>query len=147
MKRSSRKGQGLVEGALVFLIFAGLLIGAADCGQVVFAHQSLVERANQATRWATLHPWQGYQPVVNMVLYGQPEEPRETRPGFLGLSAENVVVRYQPATPERPDDETVSVSIINYESHFFSPWLARTLVSTRPVLVSAPMPRHTAMLR
>jgi len=50
-----------------------------------------------------------------------------------------VQVRHQPATPQRPDDETITVAIVNYESHFFSPWIAKTIISPRPVLISAPM--------
>lgn len=55
------------------------------------------------------------------------------------MTPANVLVTYQPATPDRPDDETLSVAVVNFESHLFSPWLARTLVSSRPVLVSSPM--------
>jgi len=94
-------------------------------------------------RWSVVHPWQGNDPVVNLVLYNQTEEPRMTTSSFLGLKPENVVVRYQPATPERPDDEIISVSIVNFQSQFFSPWIARTLVSPRPVSITAPMAYRT----
>jgi hypothetical protein len=50
-----------------------------------------------------------------------------------------VQVRYRPSTAERPDDEMLSVAIVDYQSHFFSPWIARTVISPRPVLISAPM--------
>jgi len=33
---------------------------------------------------------------------------------------------------------------VNYESHFFSPWIARTIVNPRPVLVTAPMSYRAA---
>jgi hypothetical protein len=49
------------------------------------------------------------------------------------------MVRYRPRTPERPDDETLTVAIVNFESRLFSPWIARTLVSPRPVRVTAPL--------
>ncbi len=55
------------------------------------------------------------------------------------MTPANVQVVYQPATPDRPDDEMLTVAVVNFESHLFSPWLARTLVSARPVLVSAPI--------
>src|SRR5205807_10383739 len=113
------------------------LLGVLDVAQVLFAHQSLVDRVNQAVRWGTVHPWQGADPVRNVVLYDAPEQPASSTSGYLGLKPENVVVTYQPRTDERPDDEIVSVTIVNFESHFYSPWIARTLVNPRPVLVSA----------
>jgi hypothetical protein len=133
----------MVEATLVLLVFFAFLLGVIDCGQVMFAHQSLVERVRSAVRWSVVHPWQGNDPVVNLVLYNQTEEPRMTTSSFLGLKPENVVVRYQPATPERPDDEIISVSIVNFQSQFFSPWIARTLVSPRPVSITAPMAYRT----
>jgi TadE-like protein len=134
-----RRGQSLVEATLVLFAFFALLLGVADCGQVLFAHQSLVERARGAARWGSLHSAEGPQPIVNLVLYGQTQEPLKETTGYLGMTSANVKVIHQPATPERPDDETVSIAIVNFESHLFSPWLSRVLVSARPVLVSAPV--------
>jgi len=135
----SRRGQSLVETALVLFAFLSLLLAVADCGQVLFAHQALVERAREASRWGVLHPWQGPEPIVNLVLYGQTQEPAVAGSGYLGMTQANVRVDYQAATPDRPDDEMLSVAVVNFESYLFSPWLARVLVSARPVLVSAPM--------
>jgi hypothetical protein len=140
-----RRGQSLVETSLVLTVFLALLLGVFDCGQVLFAHQALVERVRTAVRWGTLHKWQGAEPVVkpdaivNMVLYSQPQQPAPSREGYLGMKPENVQVTYHAATPEAPDDELLTVSIVNYESHFFSPWLARVLISHRPVMMSAPV--------
>jgi hypothetical protein len=134
------RGQGLVEAAMVLLVFFALLFGVVDCGQVLYAHQVLVERVRSAVRWGTLHPYDGTgEQVANLILYNQLDEPRMSREGFLGLTRANVQVRYQPASVERPDDEMLSVAIVNYESHFFSPWIAGKIVSPRPVLISAPM--------
>ena len=137
--RNRRAGQSLVEATMVLFAFFALLLGVADCGQVLFAHQSLVERARGAVRWGSVHPWQGPEPIVNLVLYGETQAPLKETPGYLGMTSSNVQVVYQPATPDRPDDETVSVAIVNFESHLFSPWLSRVLVSARPVLVGAPV--------
>ncbi len=140
-----RRGQSLVEATLVLFAFFALLLGVADCGQVLFAHQSLVERVRGAARWGSLHPGEGPEPIVNLVLYGQIEAPLKETSGYLGMTSANVKVTHQPATPDRPDDETVSIAIVNFESHLFSPWLARVLVSARPVLVSAPVARAAAI--
>lgn len=134
-----QRGQSLVEATLVLIVFFALLLGVVDCGQVLFSHQALVERVTEAVRWGSVHPYDGTgEQVANLILYNQTGEPRTSTEGFLGLTRANVQVRYQ-APPDRPDDETISVAIVNYESHFFSPWIAKTVVSPRPVLVSAPM--------
>jgi hypothetical protein len=134
-----RKGQGLVEATFVLLVFFTLLLGVIDCAQVLFAHQSLVERVRSSVRWGVVHPWQGPEQITNLILYAQTEEPRTSAAGFLGLKPENVRVRYQPATADRPDDETLTVEIVNFECHFFSPVIGKTLVNPRPVKVSAPV--------
>jgi len=135
----NRRGQSLIESALVLLVFLAMLLGVMDCAQVLFAHQSLVDRVNTAVRWGVTHPWQGPEAVANLVLYNQTDQPREAKPGYLGMKPENVVVRYQPATAARPDDEMMGVSIVNFEAHLVSPWIAKALVSTRPVMITAPM--------
>ena len=136
-----RKGQSLVEATLVLLVFFAFLFGVIDCGQVVVAHQSLLERVREAARWGAVRPWDGGGRVVNLILYNQPDEPRSATEGYLGLTRDNVQVRHRPATPERPDDETLSVAIVNYQYRFFSPGFSRAFVIPRPVLISEPMSR------
>ena len=139
MKRGER-GQSLVEGTLVMLVFFALMFGVIDCGQVLVAHQSLMERVRSAVRWGVVRPWDGTgEQIANLILYGQPDEPRTSTEGYLGLSRANVQVRYQPSLPARPDDEGLTVAIVNYEYHFLSPWLSHALVNPRPVMISAPM--------
>ena len=103
MKRSNQRGQSMVEATLVLLVFFALLLGVIDCGQVLFAHQSLVERVRTAVRWGVVHPWDSADPIVNLVLYNQTDAPRGDTPAFLGMQRENVVVRHV-APSERPDD-------------------------------------------
>jgi hypothetical protein len=151
MKRTSSKrgqrGQSMVEATLVLLVFFTLLLGVIDCGQVLFAHQSLVERVRTAVRWGVVHPWNeagGADAIVNLILYNQTGAPSADAPGFLGLQRENVVVRHQSASPDRPDDETLRVTIVNFRSQFFSPWIATAVMSPRAVSITAPMAsRHS----
>ena len=143
MRRSNQRGQSRVEATLVLLVFFALLLGVIDCGQVLFAHQSLVERVRTAVRWGVVHPWDSADPIVNLVLYNQADAPRGDTPAFLGMQRENVVVRHV-APPERPDDETLSVTIVNFRPQFFSPWFAGALVSSRAVSITAPMATRTA---
>jgi hypothetical protein len=139
-QRDSRKGQSLVEGTLVLLVFFVLLFGVIDIGQVLVAHQSLVERVRSAVRWGVVRPWDGTgEQIANLVLYDQPTEPRISRDGYFGLTRANVQVRYQPPLPAHPDDETLSIAIVNFHYHFLSPWLPRSFVNPHPVTISAPM--------
>lgn len=143
MRRSRERGQSLVEAALVLMVFFSLLLGVVDCGQVLFAHESLVERVRSAVRWGVVHPWDSADPIVNLVLYNQTGAPRGDAPAFLGMQRENVVVRHA-APSERPDDETLTVTIVNFRPQFFSPWFAGALVSSRAVSITAPMATRTA---
>jgi hypothetical protein len=136
----SEKGQGLIEAAFVLVTFFALLLGVIDCAQMLFAHQALVERVRSSVRWGVVHSWDGPDRITNLILYNQTNEPRVVATeGYLGLKRENVHVRYQPPTPERPDDETLTVEIVNFECHFFSPVIGKTLVNPRPVRISAPV--------
>jgi hypothetical protein len=140
------RGQSLVESTLVLLVFFGMLLGVLDCGQVLYAHQALVERVRSAVRWGTMHPYDGTgDQISNLILYDQMVP--SGAGAYQGLTPANIQVRYQGATPQRPDDERLSVAIVNYESHFFTPWIARTIVSPRPVLISAPMSYHVTAIR
>ena len=110
-------------------------------------HQALVERVRSAVRWGVVRPWDGSgDQIANLILYDQTTEPGSAGAGYLGLTRENVQVRYQPASPARPDDETLSVSIVNFHYQFLSPWITQIFVNPRPVLISAPMAYKAAAL-
>jgi Flp pilus assembly protein TadG len=143
-----RRGQSLVESTLVLLVFFAMLLGVIDCGQVLYAHQALEERVRSAVRWGAMHPFDGTgEQVASLILYNQTDQAGSAAPGYLGLTRANIQVRHQASTAEQPDDERISVAIVNYQSHFFSPWIARTIVSPRPVFISEPMSYHTVAIR
>lgn len=128
------RGQSLVEATLVLLVFFALLLGVVDCGQVMYSHQVLQDRVNSAVRYGSLHRFDpnGDQ-IANLILYDQLTEANGAKSPFLGLTRENIQVRYQ------PDQALLSVSIVNYQSHFFSPWISKAVISPRPVIVTAPV--------
>src|SRR4051812_25956579 len=136
---SRNRGQSLIEGTFVMLVFFALLLGVADVGQTVVAHQCLVERVRSAARWGSIHTWEGPDPVMNVILYGQPEAPNPAKDAFLGLKPENVQIRYRNASPDRPDDETLTVEVTHFETTLYSPWLVGSLISARPVSITTPM--------
>jgi hypothetical protein len=145
--RRSERGQTLIEGALALIVFFSLLFGVIDCGLILVRHQSLVERVRSAVRWGVVRPWDGSgEQIANLILYDQPTEPAGANESYLGLTRENVQVRYQPASPERPDDEMLSVSIVNFHHQFLSPWITQVFINPRPVLISAPMAYKAAAL-
>ena len=139
-RRRGQQGQSLVEATLVLLVFFALLFAVVDVGQSLVAHQSLVERVRSSVRWGVVRPWDGTgEQIANLILYDQAEEPRSAREGYLGLTRANVQVRYQPGLPARPDDEMLSVAIVNFHYRFLSPWLPQGFLNPRPVMISAPM--------
>jgi TadE-like protein len=145
--RHSERGQTLIEGALALTVFFSLLFGVIDCGLVLVRHQSLVERVRAAVRWGVVRPWDGSgEQITNLILYDQPAEPSGATGSYLGLTRANVQVRYQPASPARPDDEMLSVSIVNFHYQFLSPWITQVFINPRPVLISAPMAYKAAPL-
>ena len=130
---------------MLFVFFA-LLLGVADCGQVLFAHQALVERARSAARWGVraslARPRADRQPGAVRANAGAGA--KQTA-GYLGMTAANVQVLYQPRHARTaPMTRSSRSSIVNFESHLFSPWARQVLMSPRPVLVSAPMAARPA---
>ncbi len=147
MTNRPQRGQSIIESTLVLVVFLSLLFAVIDCGLVLVAHQSLVERTRAAVRWGVVHPWDGTgEQIANWILYDQPAEPASSRQGYLGLTRANVQVIHQPPVPEHPDDELLRVAIVNYHYQFLSPFLGLTkgLVSPRPVTISAPMSYATS---
>lgn len=140
IRRRCERGQSFIESTFVMLAFFALLFAVIDCGQMMVAHQALVERVRAAVRWGIVRPWDGTgDQIANLILYNQTAEPRAAADGYLGLKRENLRVAYQPSSANRPDDEMLSVTVVNYRYHFISPWIANALVNPRPVLISAPM--------
>jgi len=54
--RCNRRGQALVEAALVLLVVLAFLIGTLDFGQFLYFHQSLTDRARAAARYGAVNP-------------------------------------------------------------------------------------------
>jgi TadE-like protein len=104
--RRRRRGQALVETALILAAFMLLLLGMVGIGQMIFARQTLAERAHDAARWGAMNH---YDPAAirNLVLYGTSAPSGDARP-ILGLSSDGVEVR----NPGCPGPECmVSVAI------------------------------------
>ena len=135
-KRRGERGHALVEGGLVLLLFLGFLIGTLDFAQVLFFHQSLVERARAAARYASVHPTDTAG-VKNVAVYNSSAPTGTPKPFLPGLSTSMVSLSNSgTGTPEA----RVKVTITGYPYHFFSPLISgsRTAKVSVTMLSEAP---------
>jgi len=131
--RSKQKGQALIESGLIVIVFLAMLISAMDFAQVVFVHQSLVDRVRSGLRWGSTNP---YDPgaIKNMIRYNQSTQPDQVSP-FLGIADSNITVtQFDAGAPT----EGIQVSIVNYPYQFLSPWLAKTFSNDMAVVQTLP---------
>jgi hypothetical protein len=101
-----RKGQSLVETALILAAFMGLLLGMVGIGQTLFVRETFSERVHEAARWGAVN---GYDPnaIRNVVLYGTTTaDPGAT--SFMGLTASGVIVS-KPGCPGAQCRVTVAI--------------------------------------
>ena len=132
-KKSGRRGQALVETALILVSFLAMLIGAMDFGQILFFHQSLVERVRSGVRWGAVHAFDATS-VKNMIRYNQTTAPDGVQP-FLGISDSNITVS---VLDSGASTERIQVAIVNYQFYFLSPWIAKTFTNNLAVVETLP---------
>ncbi len=134
-RRRTSKGSVLVETALIFLAFAGMLIGACDFGQFLFIHQALVERARYAARWGAINDPANSTSITNMVLYNQATAPSPGTPSYFNLTTANVAVT-NPGSGT--DSYRLNLQIAGYSYAVFSPYIAGNFIGP-PITVSVPL--------
>lgn len=134
-RRRATKGSVIVETALIFLVFAIMLLGAFDFGQFLFIHQSLVERARYAARWGAINDPTDSASITNMVLYNQTTSPNQSTGSYFNLTAENVSV----TNPGSGTDEyRLTLIISGYSYTVLSPYIAGRYTGPR-ITVSVPL--------
>jgi Flp pilus assembly protein TadG len=121
--------------ALIYLVFACMLIGAFDFGQFLFVHQALVERARYAARWGAINDPTDTASIKNMVRYYQPADPPAGTPSYFSLTDSNVTVT-NPGSGT--DNYRLNIQISGYSFTVVSPYLAGNLTGA-PVTVSVPL--------
>lgn len=122
----------MLEGALVTLILAAVLIGIFDLGLVLFIHQTFVARVRSAVRYAVVNTYD-VTAITNMVLYGHPTA--GTAGGMFNLTAGMVSVSRQDAGTS---EQRIVVMISGYPYRFFSPWIGGVMTG-RPIIASLPL--------
>src|SRR5437879_5083971 len=117
-KRDRRRGQALVEASLLLLVFFVIMIGLLDLGQMLFLHQTLSERAQNAVRWGVTN---NYDPtsITNLVLYGK-TSPGQNDQAFWGLTTSNVTVSNPGCGPNPNIECRVTIVVSGYTYNLFS---------------------------
>ena len=131
-RRSKSGGSVIVETALIFLVFACLLLGAFDFGQFLFVHQALVERARYAARWGAISDPTNATAITNMVLYNAPTG---SGPGYFNLTKDNVFVTNPGAGT---DNYVLNVQLSGYQYTRVSPYIAGSYTGPQ-INVSVPL--------
>ena len=134
-RRKGRQGSVIIESALIFVVFAGMLIGAMDFAQFLFIHQALVERARYAARWGAIQDATDATSIRNMVLYYQAATPAAGTQTYFGLTAQNITVT-NPGV--NTDNYRLNIKISGYSYTVLSPFIAGIYTGI-PVTVSVPL--------
>ena len=119
--RSRRqKGQALVESVLTLVAFAAVFLGMIEVGEILYVHQTLVERTREAVRWGAVNTWDDTNSptqITNVVLYGT-TNPSDSAQPIFGLSTSNVNVTRP--EPDYSSADRIVVSVSGYALTFFS---------------------------
>jgi TadE-like protein len=120
------RGQALVEAALTLVAFLVICLGVIEVGQILFVHQTLVERTRYAVRWAAVNPWDDANSptwVTNMILYNTTTPAQGAQPIF-GLTPQNVTVSRP--QPDYSAGDRIVVTVTGYALTFLSNIIAQT---------------------
>jgi Flp pilus assembly protein TadG len=131
-RRRTSKGNVIVESALIFLVFAVLLLGTFDFGQFLFVNQAIVERARSAARWGAINDPTNHTSIVNMVLYNQSSAPTDPTATYFNLASGNVAVSDPGAGT---DNYRLQIRISGYSFTSLSPYIAGNI--TGPAITVA----------
>ena len=121
----------MIEAALSLVSFVSLFMGAIDVAQILFIHQSIVERVRFAARSAAVSCCDS-DAVTNTVLYGTPTG---SGPGYWGLTSSNVSVVF---AGQNTADQRVTIRVSGLAYRAYTPMMAGTF-SNIPVQVTIPL--------
>jgi hypothetical protein len=110
---------------LTLTAFLAIFLGMIEVGEILYIHQTLVERTRSAVRWGAVNAWDSTDSpteITNMVLYGT-TTPADSATPIFGLASSNVTV-----TRPQPDysaADRVVVSVSGYSLTFFTNAMAQ----------------------
>jgi Flp pilus assembly protein TadG len=135
----NRRGSGIVETALVLSSFLFMLIAILDFGQFLFIHQTLVERARTAVRYAAVNRTATTSQIQNLVLFNQTTAPSGRTTGDFGVTTAMVTVSdvTLDAAGKTSQSPARRVTIRNYPFTMFTPiigggYTGRAIVASLP---------------
>jgi Flp pilus assembly protein TadG len=138
MRFGCRRGQSLLENALVLIVFATFLIGILDFGQYLYFHQSLVERARAAARYGAVNPTDKTG-IQNVAVYNDPKG--GTSPLLPNLTTAMIAVclpgEASCADPGAGPDSRITVTISGYRMATFNLVIPRSFTN-KPITASLP---------
>jgi Flp pilus assembly protein TadG len=129
-----RRGQAIIEGALVLLIMVNILIGILDIGQVLFTRQTFTARVRAAARYGAVTN-ADETAIKNMVLYGQATVPDGAPAGAFGLTTGMISVE---KLDVGSNEQRVVVTISGFPYRFYTPWI-HGVFTGRNIAASAPL--------
>lgn len=88
--REKRRGNVILETALISTVYFAIVLGIFDFGQYLYIHEALVQRARASIRTGAIKGETNDQ-IRNRVIFNSPTAPSATT-GFFGLKASNVAV-------------------------------------------------------
>lgn len=121
-KNRAERGSMMVESALTLLTFFLMLIGTIDFGQVIYFHQSLVERARAAVRYGVIDPTNA-DGIKNMAVYNSATV--TGTPAAVLPSLTKAMVNVQNPDANTPSARVV-VTISGYPLNFLSPYITQS---------------------
>jgi len=129
-----KRGQAIIEAALVCLILVNVLIGTLDIGQVLFIRQTFTARVRAAARYGAVTN-ADETAIKNMVLYGQATVPDGAPAGAFGLTAGMISVE---KLDVGSSEQRVLVTISGFPYRFYTPWI-QGVFTGRNITASAPL--------
>ena len=121
----------MVETALLLLVFLTTLVGILDFGQVLYFHQSLMERARAAARYGAIHPTDATG-IRNVAVYNSATVTGTPVAVLPGMTTSMVDVQ---DLGNNTPAARVMVTISGYPINFISPYIAQQF-NNRPIIVS-----------
>jgi Flp pilus assembly protein TadG len=125
-----RRGAQMVETALILAAFLFMLLGAFDFCEILFVHQSMVERTRAAARYAEVNLGTDLPTIQNLINYGQTTVPVNSTPAF-GLAGGNIT---DSAASNGDVSSQRKITVSNYQFSALSP-MGGTF-TMRPIVVA-----------
>ena len=135
--RRNKRGQAMLESALILTVFLPVLLGIVDFGQFLYFHQALSERTRAAVRWGAVNTFDAAK-VANVAIYNDPAGSGNGATQVLPyLNTTSGTDGYVSAVlnDAGTDDARVIVTISSYPYHFL---IMPTSINHRTVYDTAP---------